>query len=1033
MKSLKLYARTLCLCFSFFFFLPLTCFAVDTDIYMDTVEGVKPNIVIVIDNSTSMLSEIDTGADYDPAITYPADPGHPTINKDYVYENNGDWFSPLKTFKTSIALVDCSTARNKLSSKGIYIGNTSSDCSKKSNTLATGNWLNFYLSYDEMVGRLPRIDVAKKVITDILETINGVRVGIMVFNKGSCVGGRVLTYIQDIDEHHNRQDLIDDINAIIPETGTPLAQTLYEAGLYFKGAISAYNPHRPGTLDYAGHNPIQYSCQKNFVIYLTDGGSHLDDDDILRTVIGDQDGDQREPPGAPNDPRPEDPSGTDFMDDVAKYLYDHDLSSTLEGIQNVTTYTISFRIQDGIANDLLRRTALHGHGKYYTAQNAAELAYSFSNVFSEVLTRSSSYVAPVVPVSRMEKATAGDKLYLAFFKPKLSSMWTGNIKKYGVQQTNDAANGLVVGDILDVSGTKAMDSNGEFYSATTSYWTTGGTDGGEVERGGVGEVLRDRTSARKLYTYFGTNSTLTDASNAFSKTNSSITTTLLNVSTTDDKNKLIDFIHGTDVWDDNRNGVTTDKRDWLLGSFLHSKPYVLHYADRTVIYAGSNDGMLHAFNDETGEELWAFIPPEFLGRLIELHSLTPGIFVDGSPKAYTSYNGSGTMTQALLIFGMRRGGNKYYALDVTDPLTPHYAWKIDPDTMSDYAEMGQSWSTPVIGKVAIGTGDKWVAIIGGGYDVGQDDGGGNAPPDDHGRAVYVVDVLTGALVKRFSFAENSAMTYSIPSDITSLDMDGDGRVERLYVGDMNAQVWRFDIGASDTSSWTGRILFRSNRDHQEKRKIFYPPDVTFETGSAGDYEMLYFGTGDRENPKGERDTDRIYAVKDRSSMTMLHESNLVDVTQDELQDPRKNQATRDQILSDLNTLNGWFIILEKRTGEKCLSSPVVYGKVAYYTTFAPTLGRHEEIDPCLIGEGIAKLYALGYQDGTAVFNLDDDIEGTIGENDRSIIIGSSIPSGVSITIIGGKVVAYVGVGGGVYTPDLTTTKNLFPVYWDHIF
>ena len=101
-------------------------------------------------------------------------------------------------------------------------------------------------------------------------------------------------------------------------------------------------------------------------------------------------------------------------------------------------------------------------------------------------------------------------------------------------------------------------------------------------------------------------------------------------------------------------------------------------------------------------------------------------------------------TKAILIFGLRRGGNKYYALDVTDPVHPTYAWKIDPNTMSQYAEMGQSWSTPVIGKIASGTGEQWVAFIGGGYDEGQDEA--TPPADDRGRAIYIVNVENGSLV-----------------------------------------------------------------------------------------------------------------------------------------------------------------------------------------------------------------------------------------------------------------------------------------------
>jgi type IV pilus assembly protein PilY1 len=635
----------------------------------------------------------------------------------------------------------------------------------------------------------------------------------------------------------------------------------------------------------------------------------------------------------------------------------------------------------------------------------------------------------------LEKTTAGDKIYLAFFRPEQVGMWSGNIKKYGVAQTKDTSTGIEVGDILDRTGIKATDTDpnsasaGQFFGTSKSYWGSGVQDGGEVERGGVGQVLINRTSARNIYTYLATNSNLTHSSNAFTKTNTSITPSVLGVSTDADKNNLIDFVHGYDAYDDNGNTITTEKREWILGSFLHARPFIIHYTDRTVIYAGSNDGMLHAFDDNNGEELWAFIPPGLLGRLSELHTNTPGIFVDGSPKAYITYGSDGYPTKAILIFGLRRGGNKYYALDVTDPVHPTYAWKIDPDTMSQYAEMGQSWSSPVIGKIASGTGEQWVAFIGGGYDDGQDEA--TPPADDRGRAIYIVNVENGSLVWRYSHAENSAMTYSIPSDITKLDMDGDGKIDRLYVGDTNARMWRFDIGNTDTTaSWTGKIIFQSNPGASEKRKIFYPPDVTFEKDGSTEYETLFFGTGNREAPKITTNIDRLYAVKDKNTGTILKDIDLVNVTNYY----SLSQGDQAAMLNDIKTKSGWYIALDG-TGEKSLASPVVFNKTAYYTTFTPTFGD-VLLDPCFVGEGTARVYALKYTTGEAVFNMDltNDTSGTvIAKSDRSKVIGTAIPSGVIITVIGGQATAYIGVGGGVYTPQLSTRKTLFPLNWKIIF
>lgn len=999
-----------------------------------------------------MNDTVDTGNQYDADYTYPTDPDHLDIVPTVVYKKNssGSWFS-LTVFKNSVSEVGCPTAQSVLTSdgKGVYYGRPNWDtsrrrCSGSQVTLATGNWLNFYLASDGIVGNMKKIDIAKQVTKNFLDTLEDVRVGVMRFGSitqsggtDSDEGGRIVYDITDLTDD-NRSSIKSAIDSLSANGWTPLAEVLYEAGFYFQGAQSYFNWIN-STTKKLYTSPIQYYCQKNYVVIMTDGISTQDRNSILGTAIGDQNNDLREPPCAdtsnPDPPCYYDNDGSDYLDDVAKYYYDGDFRSDLQNQQNLVTYTIGYELSDTDpdspkARDLLQRTAQLGHGKYLSANNTAGLADAFTTILSEILAKTSSFVAPIVPVSRLERTMAGDKIYLAFFKPEQAGMWSGNIKKYGVAQARDTSKGIEVGDILDVSGSKTLDSNGQFYDTSRSYWTTSGQDGGEVEKGGVGEVLKNRTSARQIYTYLGTNSDLTLSSNAFTKTNSSMTPSTLGVSTTDEKNLIIDYVHGYDAYDDDGNGNTSEKREWILGSFLHSRPFIIHYADRTVIYSGANDGMLHAFDDSTGGELWAFIPPNLLSRLYELHTEYPGVFVDGCPKAYITYDSNSYPAKAILIFGLRKGGNKYYALDVTDPLYPKFTWKIDPDTMSQFVEMGQSWSSPVIGKIASGTGEQWVAIIGGGYDEGQDED--TPPADDRGRAIYIVNVFDGSLVWKYSYAENSAMDYCIPSDITKLDVDGDGKIDRLYVGDTNARMWRFDIGNTDnTASWTGRIIFQSNTGASEKRKIFYPPDVTFEKDGGVEYEMLFFGTGDREHPKNTdvNKINRLYSVKDKNVMTILKEIDLVDVTGFYSQ-TQEGQAA---MINDIKTMSGWYIILED-SGEKCLATPVVFYKTAYYTTFSPTLGS--ETDPCFVGEGTARLYAFNYATGEAAFNLDltNDVGGTVvSKSDRSLVIGTAIPSGVIITVIGCTATAYIGVGGGVYSPQLSTRKSLFPLYWKMVF
>jgi type IV pilus assembly protein PilY1 len=1050
--------------------IPMVSFARDTDIYMASGEGVEPNILIIFDNSGSM-GDVMVYVPYDPSITYAA-LVVPTVNRDVVYKYDTSrrrWVLYGSSESNSqISNVPCLTARNALMTLGQYTGNTNSTCSSNSLQLRTGNYRNYWADQDAR--QVTKLEIAQDTIKRLIDSISGVRVGIMIFNPpvtdttshgGSSDrnshGGKILSSIVSLTSD-NKTTLKGQIDAITADTWTPLAETLYEAGLYFKGGPSYFN----SGVTYV--SPIQYSCQKNFIIYMTDGDPTRDDgyrpgdtesssdpsdprrhNHILKQVIGDRDGDGREPGGSKEVTYIVDGAnhlGTDYLDDVAKYLYESDLRSDLTGTQNIITYTIGFAITP--QHNLLGRAGSHGGGKYYQADNAEQLATAFQHIVGEVLEQPSSFLAPIVPVSRMERASAGDKLYLALFQPNQNKMWSGNIKKFNLNQpppqgvTPDCSYNpaLPIGTILDSNCSPALNSDGMISDNATSYWVTDLNDGPDVEKGGVGKILKNRSSSRNIYTYLGSNTNLTHSSNAFNTTN--ITRAMLGVLTDIERDNLVQFVHGYDAYYENEDDPKgpTVKRDWVLGSFLHSRPLVTHYGSGqpSYIFAGSNDGMLHAFNDDTGEEAWAFVPPNLLNQLQALRADVNAIFVDGSPRAYITRNSNGSINQAILIFGLRRGGNRYYALDVTNPTTPRYLWEINPDAAgSPYAEMGQTWSAPNIGKIAFGTGEKWVAFIGGGYDTNQD----NDPvtlPDSKGRAVYIIDVTNGSLVKRFSNSDPgySSMTFSIPSDIARVDINGDGKIDRLYVGDLGGRMWRFDIADPNPANWSGRIIFQSNpgNDGTTGRKIFYPPDVTLEKGN---YEILFFGTGDREHPQNETVINRLYAVKDKNvTGSILNENNLYDVTTDELQSAGTTEARKNEILTQLNMADGWLIKLNLASGEKSLSSPVLFYRVAYFTTYIPRIIG----DPCQARFGTARMYALDYKTGNAVFNFDltNDTGGEkIERSDRSENIGGGIPSGVIITFIQGISVAYTGVGGGVDMPPLPITKSLMPIYWRTVF
>ena len=96
---------------------------------------------------------------------------------------------------------------------------------------------------------------------------------------------------------------------------------------------------------------------------------------------------------------------------------------------------------------------------------------------STIVEKNASYVAPVVPISRMNRVYAGDKIYLGFFKPQQSGRWIGNIKRYALEAD---------GTLLDARGAEATTADGLIKENALSWWTTLGNDGPAVEKGGVG-------------------------------------------------------------------------------------------------------------------------------------------------------------------------------------------------------------------------------------------------------------------------------------------------------------------------------------------------------------------------------------------------------------------------------------------------------------------------------------------------------------------------------------------------------------------
>jgi type IV pilus assembly protein PilY1 len=487
-----------------------------------------------------------------------------------------------------------------------------------------------------------RIEVVKQVANDLLDSLENVNVGLMRFSTGYTEdhvlhegGGMVLHALEDIATA--REEIRAQVNALTASGFTPLAETMYEAGSYYMGmpvhfgldsyvgdyrkdrAHNTFTPSVAESRDGDVYKNPTHTCQKNFIVLLTDGEPTHDVDANPLVPLWPDFGAPACTDNAAFDNGSED---GDCLDDIAGYLKNRDVhGDDSDGLQNVVTYTIGFFAD----NELLRQTAGLGGGQYYTADDADSLATALQAIFNDVADIGSSFTAPAVSTNSFDRSTHLDQLYFSLFKPAAGPHWEGNLKRYrmGAGQTDD---GEMI--VLDADDAVAVDpATGFFKDGARSFWSQV-SDGGDVTAGGAASLF---TTDRHVLTQ-----TDAGAMIAVSEDNRVLTKELLGIPPGSTRIRRSSCnTRGIDV-DDVDHGSTDDAR-LSMGDPLHAQPVLVQYGpgpndDGTdpdlVVFMGTNDGYLHAFEGRTGQELFAFIPRELLSHLDLLYKNT------GTSKVY---------------------------------------------------------------------------------------------------------------------------------------------------------------------------------------------------------------------------------------------------------------------------------------------------------------------------------------------------------------------------------------------------------------
>jgi type IV pilus assembly protein PilY1 len=909
----------------------------DSDIFGSNI---APNVMLLIDSSQSMTDDVasspySSSTTYTP-LTYRGTPLVTTTvyrkhtNGNVPGQGNCNNSNPCySVYATSVSNVNSPAAQNALSTVGFWTGKIGGT----TYSLYLGNYLNYYLC-STCTATEPKITIAKRVLSNLVAHVDGVRFGAMKFAAG---GGFVMEPIRDMTAA-NKTTLINSINNMTTTSvGTPLGEQILHGVDYYEGHLTGLP------------SPIQYSCQANFMIAVSDG---------LYTG---------------NDPRIE-----------AANAYTRDHSTTFAGMQNVIVHTIGFAIgasEPGnvvVATQVLQETADKGGGSYYTANNSAQLEVALQDAISQILAATFSFATPTIPSTGTNGAT---RAYLASFQSNASRpFWKGYLKAY------DLVNGTIPVDPVTKlpSGTPVWDS---------------------------GQKLSVKTAgARTIRTYVG------GALQDFTTSNSTITAAMLAASSSTERDEIINYIRGAvDYNDEDLDSDTSEERPWKLGDIFHSTPVYIpppfffstdstyntfksaNAGRGTILLAGANDGMLHAFRESDGEELWAFIPPNLLDQLKNLKAITGerDYFVDSSP--IVDDVNTGGVWKTIALFGERRGGNRYYALDITNTSNPpQYLW-----SFSD-SRLGESWSEPAIGKIKMSDGtEKWVAFFGGGFDSSHSN---YNPLNNTTEAFFAVDLSNGAKLWEYYNAPGSTddrqyMNFSIPSAPTAVDLDNDGYIDRVYIGDVGGQVWKFDVAPSGgstisgslISNWTGKRLFAAAPSQANPpapgefyptQAVYFPPSLAYDSQNPA-ILWVFFGTGDRYHPNT-TSTNRFYGIKENTNMT-----NGSALTEASLTNMSGGTGTVTQ---------GWYVVFSANSGEKVLAAATVFDGAVLFTTYTPASTLS-----CGTAGGTAKIYSVDLDSGDAAIDLITGVALADGQSALTNfrVIGTGIPSKPVIVLSNG--------------------------------
>ncbi|MCM8641054.1 MAG: PilC/PilY family type IV pilus protein, partial [Candidatus Accumulibacter sp.] len=529
--------------------------------------------------------------------------------------------------------------------------------------------------------------------------------------------------------------------------------------------------------------------------------------------------------------------------------------------------------------DDLWHAAVNGRGTYFSATDPSSLAAGISGALQTVTVRDGALAA--VTVTSANLAPGSNAIFEVSFR---AGEWSGDIVKRTIDGTTGA-----ISTTAAWSAQARLDArvSAGTHSARTIYlFEAGGNSSGS----GVDNL--------KFFLWANLS---TSQKNNFLSPHIDTLTQLCTVGTTcltttsrasAEGENLLNFIRG----DNSNEGPLTDlgkyyrQRAHILGDIVGSEAVYVkespwNYVDynyagfktanqsRTaMVYVGANDGMLHAFDASTGDEVWAYVPGAVLPRLYRLADKNYGaqttqnmhVFtVDGTPvvgdicvsDCATPASGSlPTVWKTILVGGLNNGGRGYYALDITNPAAPKALWEFT------HNDLGYSYGNPVITKLKDGT---WVVVVTSGYN--------NLSPGDGGGHLFIIRASDGTLLRTISTGAGDTTTPSGLSRISAWANfpDANNTAQRVYGGDQLGNLWRFDVNGDIPLPATppATPVYDAQRlaTLKDPAGVAQPITTRPELGKVGPHAVVFVGTGQLlgTDDLATTQTQTVYAIKDR--------------------------------------------------------------------------------------------------------------------------------------------------------------------------